>query len=238
MEIDKTINKWLKEIETELQLQRHKDNDITNFCLGIMPLVKNYSTSILLLVNNDKKLPAKVLLRVLSELVIKFCWCMKGAEIDKINFYRRNQRWVKTACEKQKKFLELSFNLPCDEQERQKIQKNLNDCKSWIEKLKDKTKGLPGTMDMFEDLFKSNAKLNYLILHHQFNDVIHSDLFLLGRLCAVGGNRTIIDDEPENHTILKQVCLCCVYLFLESVYKYHKLDFAEIGSCYEILKEK
>lgn len=238
MEIDETIKNWLGQSEGQLQSLKYKD-DISNFCLGLIPLIRDYSISILLLLNNGKRLPPKALLRVLSELVIKFCWCMKDAEADKINFYRKNERWGKTACEKQKKFLELSLNLPCNDQERQKIQKNLNSCESWIKKLNEKkTKGFPGTMDMFKDLFGSNAKMNYLILHHQFSDVIHSDLFLLGRLIAVGGNTTIIDDEPENNTVLKQVCLCGVYLFLESIYKYHKLDFKEIRSCYEILKEK
>lgn len=237
MEIDETIKNWLLQIEVKLQSLKCKD-DITNFCLGLIPVIKDYSISILLLLNNDKRLPTKALLRVLSELVIKFCWCMKDAEIDKINFYSKNERWGKTACEKRKKFLELSLNLPCNNQERQRIQDNLNNCELWTVKLKNKTKGLPGTMDMFQNLFGSNAKLNYLILHHQFNDVIHSDIFLLSRLIGIKGGTVITDDELETADVLKQVCLCCAYLFLEPVYKYHKIDFYDIRSCYEILKEK
>jgi len=72
MEIDGSINEWLQQIEEKLGSVDDK-NEVWNHCVLVLAIAKDYSNTIFQLLNKDKNIQAKVLLRSLAEIVLKTC---------------------------------------------------------------------------------------------------------------------------------------------------------------------
>ena len=117
MEIDEAIHKWLSLLDAELERIGAKPENskarkcIYDYCLLLKAMVSEYSTCILALDDEKKELPAKVLLRTLAELVIKFSWCMYEAAKDNASFFVNLERWGKTSLVEEQKFLKRALPL-------------------------------------------------------------------------------------------------------------------------------
>ena len=97
MRIEETIDRWFEEIKQKLTggktCYNQYELDMDSLCLGVIRLVENYVESVLLLLNAEKKLPAKALLRVISDLCIKYIWCLRGYEQNVDEFNKRFEKW-------------------------------------------------------------------------------------------------------------------------------------------------
>ncbi len=239
MEIDETINKWLTLLDNELASIRGQidtnlgisdgKNCIYNYCLLVKTLADNYSTSILQLYNQGKELPAKITLRTLAELVIKFSWCICEAHKDISAFFVNSERWTKNSLKEQQKFLKRAFECFGDKQ----IEQNLKECQDGIDKLIN-TGNMPDNAQLCKDLFGKEGSLNYLILFGSLHEVVHSDLTFLQKL-KFGDKGTLISDDDGE--IIKPMCMACIYLLLKYIYQYYKVDFSIIESDYLRLKK-
>jgi len=232
MEIEETINKWLSSLDNKLRNINNKD-EVYDYCVLVKSMVGNYSASIFQLSKQNKELSAKVILRILAELVVVFCWCIKDAHKDKIKFYSKNEQWLKKSLTEQRKFLKRSSEYFNDA----KIHDNLEICEKNIKVLEKKgTDNLPNNMELCHKLFGKEADLNYLILFGQFHEVVHSNLFLLGRLKISGIDDKIFDYDLDDVTSLNLTCIACVYLVLRYIYEFYGMDFSSIESDYSRLK--
>ena len=107
MEIEITINKWLSSLDNNLRKVNNKD-EVYEYSVLVKSMVSNYSTSVVQLSKQGKELPAKVILRTFAELAITFCWCIKDANKNIVNFYSKNERWIKKSLIEQRKSLKRS----------------------------------------------------------------------------------------------------------------------------------
>lgn len=112
MDIETTIDKWLSLFEKELSNVGNQIKAgtielqiIHSYCSLIKAMIEEYSTSILQLCNQGKELPAKVILRTLAELAIKFSWCMRDAYKAVSLFFVNCEKWSKSSLTEQQKYL-------------------------------------------------------------------------------------------------------------------------------------
>lgn len=232
MEIEITINKWLASLDNNLRNVNNKDDQVYNYCVIVKFMIRDYSTSILQLSKQNEELPAKVILRTLAELAIKFCWCIKDAHKDIKEFYSKAERWAKNSLLERQRFLKRSLECFDDV----KICDNLKENEESIKILDTKgVKNLPDAAELCRRLFGENeASQNYLVLFGQLHEVVHSDLFLLGRL-RVSDNK-IFDSDSHDVTVLNLMCMACIYLVLKYIYEFYGMDFSSIESDYSRLK--
>jgi len=231
MEIEETINQWLVSLDNNLKNVSNKDH-IYNYCVLVKFMIRDYSKSILQLSKQNKELPAKVILRTLAELTIKFCWCMKGAHNNVTEFYFKAKRWAYNSFLEQKKFLKRAHKCFDDEEINNNLTKNKKDIKKFETK---GVKNLPDNAELCRQLFKEHeANLYYQILFGQFHEVVHSNLTLLERLEVSDDN--IFESESDGVTVLNLTCMACIYLVIKYIYEFYGVDFSSIESDYSRLK--
>lgn len=232
MEIEETINKWLASLDDNLRNVNNKDDQVYNYCVVVKFMIRDYSTLILQLSKQNEELPAKVILRTLAELAIKFCWCMKDAHKNIIEFYSKAECWAKNSLLEERKFLKRSLDCFDDVKICSNLKKNEEAIKEFDAK---GVKNLPDAAELCRRLFKENeASQNYLILFGQLHEVVHSNISLLGRL-RVSDNK-IFDSESDNGTALNLMCMACIYLVIKYIYEFYRVDFSSIESDYSRLK--
>jgi len=100
MEIDETINKWFRELQKKLT-QVEDDPEIDSYFRSIYAVFNNYHNATIILLKNDFRLPAMALIRIISELFIKFLWCLHGTTNHQ-EVKDRIQRWVQSSGNKKK----------------------------------------------------------------------------------------------------------------------------------------
>jgi hypothetical protein len=228
MEIDEIINEWLKHLEEKLD-SVDKKNEVWNHCILVLAITKDYSNTILQLLNKDKNIQAKVLLRSLAEIVLKTCWCIKDAGGNIRLYYDKNQRLSKSSLLEQKKLTKRAyecFNDPI-------IKAHLQIYDDSLSKLSN-VKYAPDNIGLCKELFGNNAQLNYHILFGQLHQVVHAELAWMKKL-KISESGEVYEDENDAY-ISKIMCKACVYLILEYIYRYYNFDFSNIKSQYEKIK--
>ncbi|OHB59702.1 MAG: hypothetical protein A2173_05585 [Planctomycetes bacterium RBG_13_44_8b] len=239
MEIDETINKWLTNLDVELAnieeqictLPEIADAKkiIYGYCSRIRSVVREYSESILHLCDQGKELPAKIILRTLAELVIKFSWCMNEAHKDISMFFENCQRWTRKSKEEQTRFYKKAFECFGDNQ----IEQNLKNLQEDLNQFVSIT-NIPNNEQLCKDLFGNEGGLNYFVLFGQLHEIVHSHLTFLEKIKT--SNKGTLISEDDNIEFIKLICMTCIYLFLKYTYQYYKLDFSVIESDYIRLK--
>jgi hypothetical protein len=240
MEIDETINKWLTLLDTGLANIAQQicpvpeipngQEDIYSYCSLVKVMVREYSAIILQLSNEGKELAAKVVLRTLAELVVKFSWCMNEAHKDISTFVVNCGRWTKSSWIEQQKFLKRAIEYFDDKQ----IEQNIKEYQNKIDMMSN-IPNMPDNAQLCKELFGKNGSLNYLILLGQLHGVVHSNLDFLQKL-KISDKNTLISDDGNNE-VIKQMCMVCIYLLLKYIYQYYKIDFSIIESDYLRLKK-
>jgi len=229
MEINGSINEWLQQLEEELDSVDDK-NEVWNHCVLVLAIAKDYSNTVLQLLNQDKNIQAKVLLRSLAEIVLKTCWCIKDAGGNIELYYYKNQRLSKSSLLEQKKLTKRAyecFNDPI-------IKAHLQIHDDSLSKLSN-VKCAPDNIGLCKELFgNNNAQLLYHILFGQLHQVVHADLAWMQKL-KISESGEIYEDENDAY-INKKLCIACVYLILEYIYRYYNFDFSNIKSQYERIK--
>lgn len=179
MEIDKTINKWFEETDAQMH-QKIKDfTPIDGLCSCVLRTAKNYCNAIFLLLRKEHELPAKALLRVLCELMVKLSWCLtvpdKQNENEEEIVKEKIRRWEKYTLCNNVRILE-KFNQIASGDDKRKIQDSIDKLKNQPLFSNETIKEIPKFVDLIKqlpDLFKSEV---YTLLYLQFNNAIHLDV--------------------------------------------------------------
>ena len=108
MEFDKTLNKWFEEAQSELA-KANGSPVINGVCRSVTAVLKRYCDAAIVLLDNDFNLPPMAHLRIMSELVIKFLWCLKEEKSERIE--EQIKRWDLTSLLKEESLYQFGKNI-------------------------------------------------------------------------------------------------------------------------------
>jgi len=228
MNIDETINKWF--YETSAQMQNHfKTADLIDMlCAAVLKVSSNYCNAILSL-NNNHKMPAKALLRILCELTAKLVWCLFVSDKNEENpddiICKRIQRWAKYTLTENKKMLEsLKNSMPDDRKTR--LVHDIESLKEQIENIE--PSAMPAGTKIFEELTGLWKTGVYPVYYKQFNNAVHLDLQSLGGFIKTEGNKIFcLDDSEENVDGLDGYCMDLAYHINYFIRKHYNWDISQ-----------
>jgi len=233
MEIDETIYRWFQNAKTELSggktyYEQH-EIDIDSLCLGVVVLVENYAQSVLLLLNKDKILPAKALLRVISDIFIKCKWCLKVLEESEKEFNNRFDKWRRYSLSQDKKRMESEISILKEHYDDINLEL-VGKLEGFVEILEKEgitnSEKLPSMWDI-RGVWESQSNMNFDALYRRFHQIIHPDWMVLQLLQRKNGQKIFYKaDIEENTQDLEKYCLIIVGYLLESIYSVNKLDFS------------
>ena len=179
MEIDKAINKWFDETDSQMHQKINDFTSVDGLCASVLRAAKDYCNVIFLLLREERKLPAKALLRVLCELMVKLSWCLtvpdKQNENEEEIVKDKIRRWEKYTLCNNVQILE-KFNQIASGDDKRKIQDSIDKLKNEPLFSNKTIKEMPkfvGLIKQLPDLFKSEV---YTLLYLQFNNAIHLDV--------------------------------------------------------------
>lgn len=233
-EIDETINKWFEQAKQKLTggktYYKQYELDVDSLCLGVVALVENYADSALLLLNTGKKLPAKALLRVISDVSVKCMWCLKGLEQSQEEFSDRFDKWRRYSLSKDKKRIGAEIGILKENYDNSKSElvAKLEGLVKILEKegINDDEK-MPSIWKMRE-IWENQPEMNFDALYRQFHEGIHPDWMVLQILQRKCEEKILYKaDKEENVNLLKTYCLIIIGYLFESIYSINKWDFAE-----------
>ncbi len=235
--MDQTINKWFEETADSINAKDNTNSSVDALCFSVVPLAHNYCDAVLILLNNNKKLPAMALLRVLSELSLRFLWCLYEDNPAKESIDVRIERWKKHTFEEGVK--RLKKLLPCaNPEESQHLNDQIAFLEEEIKAIEPKSMGpLYNSLNELPELYKEKL---YPLLYSNFNFAIHPDLKLFTYLIKRAGNKRIFSgdiDEVETD-LLKKHCVTPAFCILSFVRSHYNLDCEGLKSeYYEIQQE-
>jgi len=200
--ITKTINKWFEETDAQMH-QKIKDfTSIDGLCACVLRAAMDYCNAIFLLLRKERELPAKALLRVLCELMVKLSWCLtvpdKQNENEQETVKEKIRRWEKYTLCNNIRILE-KFKEVTSGDDKKKIQDSIDNLK--IEQLfSDKRiKEMLKFLDLVKqlpDLFKNEV---YPLLYLQFNNAVHLDVTsLVDSVLKQGKNGMQYDSDVKD----------------------------------------
>ena len=217
--IEETIALWFNHTYDLLGSEKDKENSaIGSVLFSSIPIVDNYIQSAINILNEGKKLPAKALIRITSELTAKIIWCIEGKDSEEIS--RRIKRWDKQSLMQENKLIS-KFK----DSEKEEIKKFYEQRTAHINSLSPQVEGvkkMPVMADILEDEL-------YAEVFVQFNDAVHIDTFVLNK--TINDNMTTVEysgDTKDNVELLKECCLDSVYIFFCSIYAFFGWDYTEI----------
>lgn len=232
MEIEKTINKWFEITKEQLDSLPNQQSEIEGFCLGILHTVMIYLNGARLLQEKRLNFPAMALLRIVSDMVIKFLWCLQGVKDSGIE--TRIKRWEKRTFKEQKRLLsELKELVP--DSIKKVFEKTINDLDK---KTNNQLREMPNT----RQLFKENSNLFlmdvYAQTYQQFNSAVHIDTDILKKVLMSPlrkyGCSEDIQLTPQDTNNLKIFRLSLLYMVLIMIYRYYSWDLTQVEKEYNL----
>jgi hypothetical protein len=235
MEIHETINKWFADTEKKIVSLKASDK-IALLCASVTAVVKTYINSILAQLDMGFVLPSVAGLRIVSDLVNKFLWCLNEDNDDKIK--DRIKRWEKSTAKENKKLLEGFIKIIDDSQVKSAMQETIAELDHVV--ANNRIKEMPPATRLFEEnknLFFDNV---YPQAYQQFNAGVHIDIDILEKIWTLQ-NQTgkwvgDIQLSPKDIAGLKKHCLSSVWMVLKMLYRYYYWDVAEIDDEYKNVK--
>jgi len=206
MLLDEILEKWFEQAKEKLGgAKAPVELDVDKFCCGVIQLLETYANSVLILLKANKRLPAKALLRVMSDLSIKTMWCLDGLEISREEFGKRFEKWraaslweLKRKTESELAILKEEYGDETNELEK-KLEKHLEILEG--EKVV-KTHLSPWDL---RGVWKEQGDLNFVALYSHFNEAVHPDWVLLQTLQRKEGSKILYKgDEEESLERLKE----------------------------------
>ncbi len=230
MEIDRIINRWFEETKKLLDGLPNRQSEVDGFCLGILHTVVIYLNASSILQEKDFNFPAMAILRIVSDLVIKFLWCLQGIKDNEIEI--RIKRWEKKTFKEQRRLLsELKELFPSDAKET--FEKTINE---FDKRINNTLKEMPNTRQLFKDnknLFLADV---YALAYKQFNSAVHIDTdvvkkVLMSPLRKNGCDRDILLSTKDTNNI-RIFRLSLLYMILIIMYKHYSWDTISIEKEY------
>jgi len=235
MQIDKTIGKWFQEIEDALEnlSTEKKQTNIFFLIVNSLPTFGNYLNTTLLILKNERRLPAKALLRVTGQFISRVIWVLKSENEDERQ--NRLERWKKDSYCEAKRYNEEIIEFYSKDDERAVVAKRIEGYIEEINKLEErKIKRLPQWIQIFEQAF--GKSILAAGMYSQYHHAIHPDILVLTATVSENKTDTICEgDTKESIDSLKQDCLTQAYIFFDEVCKYYGFTFKEMADEYQAI---
>lgn len=236
MEIEETINKWFAEAQERL-VQVDDDPTIDTYFRSIFGVLSNYCPATILLIKKRRsRLPAMALMRVMSELFIKFLWCVHGTTNHQ-EVKDRIQRWVKSSGKKKINLLEdLLASKRILGETRKSFKEQIKKAKKEIGNIPSSTKEMPditgngGLFDQVSKVFNDNVTA---LLYGQFLPAVHIDTSVLAQCIKRDGHMLIYKGDVDySLDDLLNHCLSQAYMFVKILYVFYRWDYNQIEQEY------
>jgi hypothetical protein len=188
------------------------------------------------LIRKELRLPAMALLRIMTELVMKFIWCFYNTtNYQEVKF--KFQRWAKTAGKSKIKLLNdfLESNRTSNEtkskfkKDIQKIEDELSNFANSVKCMSQMT-GDGSLFDQLSVVFGGNISA---LSYSQFCQAIHIDTSVLA--CCIernGSSLTYTGDLNLKLDDLFNHCLSNAYMFVKTLHIFYKWDPCRIENEY------
>ena len=234
-EIEKTINKWFEEVFEKL-IDLEDEPFVDSYVRSTTRILFNYHIAAIYLIRKELRLPAMALLRIMTELVMKFIWCFYNTtnyQEVKLKF----QRWAKTAGKRKIKLLNdfIETNRTSDEikskfiKDIQKIEDELSNFDNSVKCMPQMT-GDGGLFDQLSIVFGGNISA---LTYSQFCKAIHIDTSVLA--CCIERNGSSLTYTGDLNIKLEDLfnhCLSNAYMFVKILHIFYKWDPCRIDNEY------
>ncbi len=236
IEISKLINRWFKNVKQQVTEKSAKNTTFTfTSCSVSLPVMQIYCSASGFLLDNNYKLPAVALLRIISEFFIKFLWCMNTNNEDETR--KRLHRWEKTTANEKLRLLDnlLKYSKKLKPFDVNKLKKQKvrvkQEAKNNPQKAMPTVTGNGGIFEQTSNVFGADVSA---LLYGQFCTAVHTDTSILcGLMNNEQGALIIRDDIDEGINELKKNCLNFAYMFFEILNKKTYIDIVTIKEDYE-----
>ena len=233
--IDTMIKQWFKDTTDKINNEIKPDTLGDFLCSNILPLSFNYCSAALTLLNNNFKLPAMALIRILAEITFRLCWCLYEDNPQKESTDVRTQRWLKESCKEQQKLLKKL--LSSANANKKEISKQISYFDKKIAEIPYKPAGnLYGSLDELNVHLKNDL---YPLLYGTFNTAIHPDLLLLSNLVKKDKNNCTFsgDFDGIDSNSIKFYVMTCAFWIVSLVRISYKWDYNNVKAQYLEIKK-
>ena len=245
MKIDRTINKWFEETLAQINANVRQIRQLDSLLIGVLHCVRKYCNGIILLLDNDHKMPAAALLRILCELYANLLWCFKvsdkeGKAADDNAIYKRFRRWgYKGVIEHEKMLGKVSEATSGDyKQEVDKALKKLE--KSKAEYKNQGIRCMPDTAGIFRELRRDWAAEVYPRIYQYFSRAVHLDMKLIREMVQYRGGQILCFSDPPSYKT-GELLLYCISIGCDVnglLRKYYGFDSEQMQTEYESLSNE
>ncbi len=235
-QIEIIINRWFENVKQQVSEESVKNKSLTfSFCSVSLPVMQIYCSASGFLLDNDYKLPATALFRIISDFFIKFLWCLNTDNEDETR--KRIRRWEKTSANKK---LRLIDNLlkssrvlkPSDVNKLNKFKITVKqDDENNPHKAMPAVTGKDSIFEQTSNVFGVDVSA---LLYGQYCSAVHTDTSIFrGLMNNKQGNLIIRADIDEDINELKKRCLNFAYMYFVILNKKMSIDMITIKEDYE-----
>lgn len=236
IEISKIINRWFENVKQQVSEKSVKNKTFTfSFCSVSLPVMQIYCSASGFLLDNNYKLPAMALFRIISDFFIKFLWCINTDNEDETR--KRVYRWEKTSAKEKLRLLDnlliYSKELkPFDVDKLNKLKITVKqDAKNNPHKAMPAVTGKGSMFEQTSNVFGADVSA---LLYRQFCSAVHIDTSIFrGLMNNKQGTFIIRGDIDEGINELKKRCLNFAYMFFELLNRKTSIDIVTIKEDYE-----
>jgi len=233
IEIEDTINKWFKDIHYRLDRTNSDSAIVDSFCRSVSSVLKTYCDATILSLDGNLKLPAMACLRVMSELVVKFIWCLNVRENKEIQ--ERIERWEKRGVNERRKFIKELLESEDSFDSKTTLNEELSRLVEYLKNtVTDDMPNVSGKYGLFEQTKNIFDKNICPQAYRQFNPAVHVDtLVLTWSTKRKGDSIYFTGDLDENINSLKIHCLSFSYMLIKVIYVHYNWNFDLIEKEYQ-----
>ena len=237
-EINNTVTKMLKETADKISKDKGDWDPPKNIAAAALTPVYNYCFGILILAENEQKLPAMALLRVLGEFALRLIWCYESTEHGK-DATIRIERWYKYSLNERKKSMNrwLPIIKTGDPEFAEELEARLQHLQQVIDVIPHKL--APSLAKSIETLHPA-AKVLLPMIYTRYLHAVHLDVEVLSELIRPKDSGIVFSADEEIHTPLdlKYQCLWTVFVIVSTIWNYFGWDCKDyISSVFDIAKK-
>ena len=227
MNIKDTVDKWFEETKKLFDNLPNPTSKVNKLCLGTFRSVGIYLNASCILQEKGLYYPATALIRITSDLLIKFLWCLQGANDKEIE--ERIVRWEQTTFKEQKRFLSELKEVASDT-EKKIYEKGIDDLDK---KINNGVKGMRNTRQIFKECKSMFSSVDiYAKAYQQYNQAVHIDIGVIDKIA----NSTLSENGCDKDVVFSQTdvnginktCLIFLYMLLIKMYEHYSWDVTSI----------
>lgn len=226
-EITDTVVKMLKDTVDKIDKDKGDWEPPKNVAAAALAPVYNYSFGVLILAENEQKLPAMALLRVLGEFALRLIWCYESTEHGK-DATTRIERWYKYSLNQRKKSINrwLPIMKTGDPEFAEELEVRLQHLQQVMDVIPHKP--APSLAKSIETLHPA-AKILLPLIYTRYLHAVHLDAEVLSELFRSKDSGIVFSADEEIHTPLnlKYQCLWTVFVIVSTIWNYFGWDYKD-----------